>query len=83
VQVRTRWTLPALGSRCNMDISGSTPGCAGLVGTGSKVADSLASVIPESVPRSVAKAGVVGIVGILGFWLVQKVRALEMPAREY
>jgi hypothetical protein len=43
------------------------------VGTGSKVAESLASVIPESVPRPVAKAGVVGVVGIIGFWLVQKV----------
>jgi hypothetical protein len=38
------------------------------------IVDSAASMVPESVPRPVAKGGVAVAGGLIAFWLLQKVR---------
>lgn len=45
----------------------------GAVRSGNKLADSAADLLPASVPRGAAKIGVVGVGGLLAFWLLQKV----------
>jgi len=53
---------------------------AGAVRTGNKLADSAADLLPASVPRGAAKIGVVGVGGLLAFWLLQKVWSLGSMA---
>lgn len=38
-----------------------------------KMADGIASVLPESIPRPVAKATVIGGLALVAWWLLQKV----------
>ncbi|EIE25230.1 hypothetical protein COCSUDRAFT_52800 [Coccomyxa subellipsoidea C-169] len=45
----------------------------GALRSGNKLADSAADLLPESVPRGAAKIGVVGVGGLVAFWLLQKV----------
>lgn len=40
------------------------------------MAESAASLIPASVPRPAAKLAVLGVGGLIAFWLLQKVRSL-------
>ncbi|KAK9845046.1 hypothetical protein WJX74_010015 [Apatococcus lobatus] len=45
----------------------------GLAKTGNKAVDSAASFLPATIPRPLGKAGIVGVVGLVGFWLLNKV----------
>lgn len=41
--------------------------------TGNRAADSAAGLLPPSVPRGVGKIGLVGVGGLVAFWVLQKV----------
>ncbi|KAK9864047.1 hypothetical protein WJX84_007651 [Apatococcus fuscideae] len=45
----------------------------GLARTGNRAVDSAASFLPATVPKPFGKAGIYGVVGIVGFWLLNKV----------
>ncbi|BDA41475.1 hypothetical protein COCOBI_02-2560 [Coccomyxa sp. Obi] len=45
----------------------------GALRNGNKLADTAADLLPASVPRGAAKVGVIGVGGLLTFWLLQKV----------
>ncbi|CAL8461797.1 g1328 [Coccomyxa elongata] len=45
----------------------------GFLRNGNKLADTAADLLPASVPRGAAKVGVIGVGGLLAFWLLQKV----------
>ena len=51
---------------------------AGAVRSGDRMAESAASLIPASVPRPAAKLAVLGVGGLIAFWLLQKVRELAL-----
>ncbi len=46
---------------------------AGALRNGNKLADTAADLLPASVPRGAAKVGVIGVGGLVAFWLLQKV----------
>ena len=52
---------------------------ADMVRTGDRAADSVADLLPSSVPKGVGKIGLVGVGGLLTFWLLQKVDRCHGP----
>jgi hypothetical protein len=48
-------------------------GCADVISAGQGFVESASNLVPESVPRPVAKGGVAVATGLVAFWILQKV----------
>lgn len=48
---------------------------AGIARAGDRMADSVADILPGSIPRGAAKVGIIGIGSLIAFSLIQKVHA--------
>ena len=57
------------------------PIVAGIVSTGSKLVESASDLVPQSVPRPLAKGGVAIVGGLIIFGLVQKVGCGRLSVR--
>lgn len=59
---------------CSAAAAAAAPSCTGIVAAGNKLVDSGASLVPESVPRPVARAGVTVAMSLFAFGVLKQVR---------
>jgi hypothetical protein len=50
-----------------------------VISAGQGFVESASNLVPENVPRPVAKGGVAVATGLVAFWVLQKVRQQMMP----
>jgi hypothetical protein len=51
-----------------------------VISAGQGFVESASNLVPENVPRPVAKGGVAVATGLVAFWVLQKVRQQVLPA---
>ena len=52
--------------------------CAGIARAGDRIADSVAGILPASIPRGAAKIGILSVGGLIAFSVLQKVNTNYM-----
>ena len=68
------WCMLLLLPMCLSAACAVAVGVAGVISAGQGFVESASNMVPENVPRPVAKTGVAVATGLVAFWVLQKVR---------